>query len=145
MRIIFGSLMACGILLAQAPQAPNPAQRNVPEQTGAPVPIYRVTVVARTTKAINYNHRSGPTEIDFRGTALMPDARGQAKVESKQGVIRINAEWTTAAPEPVRPRIPDLCSVGHHARGPRDECRRSGTERRKELKSMPPRSCRALV
>jgi len=85
-------------LLAQAPQAPNPAQRNVSEQAGASVPIYRVTVVARTTKAINYNHRSGPTEIDFRGTALMPDARGEAKVESKQGVIKINADMRKLQP-----------------------------------------------
>lgn len=98
MKIIFGSFLACGILLAQAPQAPNPAQRNVSEQTGASVPIYRVTVVARTTKAINYNHRSGPTEIDFRGTALMPEARGEARVESRQGVIKINASMQKLQP-----------------------------------------------
>jgi len=98
MKIIVGSFIACGVLLAQAPQAPNPAQRNVTEQPGASVPIYRVTVVARTTKAINYNHRSGPTEIDFRGTALMPDARGEAKVESKQGVIKINADMRKLQP-----------------------------------------------
>jgi len=30
--------------------------------------------------------------IDFRGTALMPEARGEAKVESKQGVIKIDAD-----------------------------------------------------
>jgi outer membrane protein OmpA-like peptidoglycan-associated protein len=98
MKIIVGSLVACGVMLAQPPQAPNPAQRNVTEQPGAPVPIYRVTVVARTTKAINYNHRSGPTEIDFRGTALMPEARGEAKVESKQGVIKINADMRKLQP-----------------------------------------------
>jgi len=98
MKIIVGSFIACGVLLAQATQAPNPAQRNVIEQPGASVPIYRVTVVARTTKAINYNHRSGPTEIDFRGTALMPDARGEAKVESKQGVIKINADMRKLQP-----------------------------------------------
>ena len=98
MKILIGSLLVCGVLPAQPPQAPNPAQRNVSEQAGAPVPIYRVTVVARTTKAINYNHRSGPTAIDFRGTALMPDARGEAKVESKQGVIRINAEMRKLQP-----------------------------------------------
>jgi len=98
MKMIVGSLVACGVMLAQPPQAPNPAQRNVTEQPGAPVPIYRVTVVARTTKAINYNHRSGPTEIDFRGTALMPEARGEAKVESKQGVIKINADMRKLQP-----------------------------------------------
>jgi outer membrane protein OmpA-like peptidoglycan-associated protein len=98
MKAIFGSFAICGILLAQPPQAPNPAQRNVTEPAGAPVPLYRVTVVARTTKAINYNHRSGPTPIDFRGTALMPDARGEAKVESRQGVIKINANMQKLQP-----------------------------------------------
>ncbi|MGA2589101.1 MAG: OmpA family protein [Bryobacteraceae bacterium] len=96
----------CGILSAQTPQAPNPTQQSSVAVTAAPsVPIYRVTVVARTTKAINYNHRSGPTNIDFRGTALMPAARGEAKVESKQGVIKIDARMhdlqpaTTYGPE----------------------------------------------
>src|SRR5208337_4670462 len=83
-------------VLAQAPQAPNPTQQ--PIDNGASVPIYRITVVARTTKAINYNHRSGPTKIGFRGTALMPEARGEAKVESKQGVIKIDADMERLGP-----------------------------------------------
>ena len=62
------------------------------------MPVYRVTVVARTTKAINYHHRSGATKIDFRGTALMPEARGEAKVESKQGVIKIDANMEKLQP-----------------------------------------------
>ena len=49
-------------------------------------------------KAINYNHRSGSTEIGFRGTALMPGATGEAKVESKQGVIKINADMQKLEP-----------------------------------------------
>jgi len=49
-------------------------------------------------KAINYNHRSGSTEIGFRGTALMPAATGEAKVESKQGVIKINADMQKLQP-----------------------------------------------
>jgi outer membrane protein OmpA-like peptidoglycan-associated protein len=52
-------------------------------------PVYRVTVVARSTKAINYQHRSGPTSVDFRGTALIPEAKGGATVNSKQGRIEI--------------------------------------------------------
>ena len=61
-------------------------------QEGESVPIYRITVVARTIKAINYRHRSGSTTVEFRGTALMPDARGVADVQSKQGAIRVDAE-----------------------------------------------------
>jgi outer membrane protein OmpA-like peptidoglycan-associated protein len=89
-------LTVCGLALAQTPQAPNPTQQ--PIETGAPAPIYRITVVARTTKAINYHHRSGSTKIGFRGTALMPDARGEAKVESKQGVIKIDADMERLGP-----------------------------------------------
>src|SRR6266699_6207681 len=61
-------------------------------------PLYRVTVVARTTKAINYRHLSGPTEIDFRGTVLMPFSKGQAWVESKRGAIRIQAQFDKLEP-----------------------------------------------
>jgi outer membrane protein OmpA-like peptidoglycan-associated protein len=61
-------------------------------------PIYRVTVTARTTKAINYQHRSGATKIDFRGTEILPKARGEAKVESKQGYIEIEVEFDDLQP-----------------------------------------------
>ncbi len=89
-------LTMCGLALAQAPQAPNPTQQSI--ENSAVTPIYRITVVARTTKAINYHHRSGSTRIGFRGTALMPDARGEAKVQSEQGVIKIDAEMEKLGP-----------------------------------------------
>jgi outer membrane protein OmpA-like peptidoglycan-associated protein len=102
MKMISAFLMVCGTLSAQAPQAPNPTQElnteNSARMANGSVPIYRVTVVARTTKAINYHHRSGSTNIDFRGTALMIEARGQARVESKQGVIKIDAQMEKMQP-----------------------------------------------
>jgi outer membrane protein OmpA-like peptidoglycan-associated protein len=103
MKTIGAFLTVCGFLSAQAPQAPNPTQEpnateNAARMANGSVPIYRVTVVGRTTKAINYNHRSGPTNIDFRGTTLMPAARGEAKVESKQGVIKIDARMERMEP-----------------------------------------------
>src|SRR6202142_4187833 len=103
MKTIGAVLLAFGILSAQAPQAPNPPRPSTSIDPAAArdagsVPIYRVTVVARTTKAINYNHRSGSTRIGFRGTALMPQAVGEAKVESKQGVIKIDAEMQKLEP-----------------------------------------------
>ena len=76
-------LLVCAALLAQGPQ----------DQ-----PIYRVTVTSRTAKAISYRHRSGSTKIDFRGTDLLPDARGEAKVESKQGRIQIEVEFQNLQP-----------------------------------------------
>jgi outer membrane protein OmpA-like peptidoglycan-associated protein len=50
-----------------------------------------VTVVERTIKAVNYRYRQGPTPIDFRGTVLMPEAKGYAMVESRQGRTDIDA------------------------------------------------------
>jgi outer membrane protein OmpA-like peptidoglycan-associated protein len=72
-------------------QIPNPTQQSPrPVDTGRPMPIFRVTVVSRTTKAINYNHRNGTTHIDFRGTELMPAAKGEASVESRMGSTKID-------------------------------------------------------
>ena len=62
----------------------------VPQQAS---PVYQVTVVARTTKAINYGTRSEPTKIDFKGTVLMPDAKGEATVQSRQGAMQIRTRF----------------------------------------------------
>src|SRR5690242_8202871 len=96
MKLVSVFLSVCGLALAQTPQAPNPTQQQL--DNGGSMPIYRITVVARTTKAINYNHRSGSTKIGFRGTALMPEARGEAKVESKQGVIKMDVDMERLGP-----------------------------------------------
>jgi outer membrane protein OmpA-like peptidoglycan-associated protein len=101
MKMISTFLTVCGLVAAQSPQAPSPVQQSIELAAGmaaGSLPIYRVTVVARTTKAINYNHRSGSTEIGFHGTALLPGARGEAKVESKQGVIKIDARMEKLEP-----------------------------------------------
>src|ERR1035438_2425795 len=101
MKIITTLLTVCGLAAAQSPQAPNPVRQsteNAARMGAGSMPIYRVTVVARTTKAINYNHRSGSTKIGFRGTLLLPEARGEATVESKQGVIKIGARMAKLQP-----------------------------------------------
>jgi len=66
----------------------------------APLPQYnlRVDVVERLATAINYRHRSGATRIGFKGTPLQPGSRGEAKVESKQGYIEIEAEFDDMIP-----------------------------------------------
>ena len=98
MKLLSVFLTFSAVLAAQAPQAPNPTRQTGPAQPSSSMPVYRVTVVARTTKAINYRHRSGSTKVDFRGTALLPEARGEAKVESKQGVIKIDASMEKLQP-----------------------------------------------
>jgi hypothetical protein len=59
----------------------------------SPTPTFRVTVTSRSAQAVNYKHRSGASKLDFAGTDLMPQARGQAKVESKKGYIEIEVEF----------------------------------------------------
>jgi outer membrane protein OmpA-like peptidoglycan-associated protein len=101
MKLIGAFLTVLGLVAAQSSQAPNPVQQsteNAVRMAGGGMPIYRITVVERTTKAINYNHRSGSTKIDFRGTALLPEAHGEATVESKQGVIKIDARMEKLQP-----------------------------------------------
>jgi outer membrane protein OmpA-like peptidoglycan-associated protein len=75
-------------------QTPNPSQQFGAASTPqGQTPIFRVTVVGHVTPAINYRPRKGDTEIDFRGTTLMPLARGEAKVQGKKGVIDVEAEF----------------------------------------------------
>ena len=76
--IIPGFLLASTIALAQTST-----------QT---VPIYKITVIGRTVKAINYRHRGGKTRVDFRGTSLMPQATGDADVESRPGATHVDAD-----------------------------------------------------
>ncbi|QEE30434.1 OmpA family protein [Terriglobus albidus] len=79
------------------------AQTNIPTampahapfflEPGPPVQIFRMATISRSTQALNYQHRSGATKVDFKGTELMPLANGQAKVESKRGAIEIEVEF----------------------------------------------------
>jgi len=59
----------------------------------SPTSTFRVTVVSRSIQAVNYEHRSGSSKVDFAGTNLMPEANGWAKVNSKKGSIKIEAEF----------------------------------------------------
>ena len=86
---------------ALLPQVPNPTQSRpapTPNDSSQPMPIFRVTVVSRTTKAVNYHHRTGITHIDFRGTELMPAARGAASVDSRLGSTKIESHLDHMTP-----------------------------------------------
>lgn len=92
-RLLGAGLIAGALLSAQDAQSENAARMAAGNQ-----PVFRVSVTARTAKAINYQHRSGATKINFRGTDLLPKARGEAKVESKQGYIEIEVEFDDLQP-----------------------------------------------
>jgi outer membrane protein OmpA-like peptidoglycan-associated protein len=70
----------------------NPQATMVLDSTG-PVSTYRVIVINRSVEAVNYQHRSGATSVDFAGTTLLPSANGNAKVRSKRGTMEVEAEF----------------------------------------------------
>jgi len=75
----------CASAVAQA-QTPVSHEQNL-------APTYSVNVISRTTRAVKYEHRSGSTKINFQGTDLMPSVSGEARVESKRGSMKIDAEF----------------------------------------------------
>ena len=88
MKAILVSFLTLGSLVAQIPNPTQKSVQAVPDKS-LPMPIFRVTVVSRTTPAINYHHRTGSTKVAFRGTELMPAARGEAQVVSQMGSTKI--------------------------------------------------------
>jgi outer membrane protein OmpA-like peptidoglycan-associated protein len=100
---VFG-YFAGGSVALQA-QEPNPtAQMNPPQDSDQikkqdnGIYLYRVKVVQRDLDAVNYLHRSGSTNIGFKGTALLPLAKGEAKVTSERGGIHISARFQGLTP-----------------------------------------------
>jgi outer membrane protein OmpA-like peptidoglycan-associated protein len=83
--------------------APGNAAESHTQQDSTPgqanqMPVFRVNVYARTTKAVNYRHRGGSTTVDLRGTDLMPEVGGHAKVDGKAGRLAISVELTHMGP-----------------------------------------------
>jgi outer membrane protein OmpA-like peptidoglycan-associated protein len=70
----------------------NPQAANVTGTTGH-TSTFQLTLTTRSIQAVNYRHRSGASEVDFGGTALMPSADGKAKVRSKRGTLEVEAEF----------------------------------------------------
>jgi outer membrane protein OmpA-like peptidoglycan-associated protein len=87
---VFAGLIA-GAAFAQT--APDASQQSSAQAGQGNAPIFRVTVVGHTTPAVNYRPRKGNTDIDFKGTPLMPLAAGRAKVQGKKGYIDIEAKF----------------------------------------------------
>ncbi len=103
---LFAFLLATSAAFLIA-QEPNPTTQASPQFEPTPitqqgtmdnVPLYKIVVVARDIPAINYFHRSGSTKIGFHGTELLPQARGEAKVESKLGRTVIDADVAGLTP-----------------------------------------------
>jgi outer membrane protein OmpA-like peptidoglycan-associated protein len=85
----------CTLLVTVSMRAQD---NSTPVEPMDQTPVFRVKVVSRTTKAVNYRHRGGSTTVDFKGTNLMPEAGGHAKVDGKEGRLAISAELTHLQP-----------------------------------------------
>ncbi len=86
-------LLAAIVGLSLNALAQTDPQTTVVLEPMAQTPTFRVVVTSRTTPAVNYEHRSGATKLDFAGTDLMPSANGEAEVNSKRGSIEIDAKF----------------------------------------------------
>ncbi len=89
-----GGWLLCVPLIALHAQNDQPQSNDAPpptEQMGQ-TPVFRTEVVSSTTKAVDYRHRGGSTEVDIAGTDLMPEVRGEAKVDSKSGRLEIKVK-----------------------------------------------------
>jgi len=85
--------LTAALLLSVSAFAQITSQTELLVEPISPTPVFHVSVTSRSVQAINYKHRGGATKLDFAGTALMPAATGQAKVESKKGYIEIEVEF----------------------------------------------------
>ena len=105
-RILVLLLAASGSMTLLSAQEPNPTStQNPANQSLMPqaemrdgIAYYKVQVVARDIPAINYFNRKGSTKIGFQGTALLPLARGEAKVEGKGGRTSIDMNLQGLSP-----------------------------------------------
>jgi outer membrane protein OmpA-like peptidoglycan-associated protein len=88
-RLVF----AAALVLSLPGFAQTNSQTTLTVEPGSTAPIFRVTVISRSVQAVNYQHRSGSSKLDFAGTDLMPSAHGVAEINSKRGSIAIEAEF----------------------------------------------------
>ncbi len=52
------------------------------------------SLTSKSTKAIGYQVGGGSTRVEMRGTSLMPQAGGEAKVEARKGITNIEVKVT---------------------------------------------------
>jgi outer membrane protein OmpA-like peptidoglycan-associated protein len=101
-------LLLCSFVAAQVPNPTSqpPADQNpsgvasgtTTTDTGESIPVFRIQVVSRSIDAVNYRHLGGTTKLDFKGTTLMPEAKGDAHVDSRHGRVVINAKLDHIGP-----------------------------------------------
>lgn len=87
--VVFLSFVLSAVA-ANSQTAPNQAAAPATSPTAAASPADHVS---RTTKAVNYRRAGGSTKIDFRGTEIMQQCLGEARVESKSNRMEVSASF----------------------------------------------------
>jgi len=78
-------------VLALPLQARARGQEQNPGITGNASTGYNMKVVSRSTQSVDYRHK-GSTKVDLRGSDLLLDAKGEAKVEGRPGGVKIDID-----------------------------------------------------
>ena len=133
-------IFVCFAPVRRSSRSSPPSSRPDPD---APMTVFKVDVVAKTAKAINYRHRSGATKIDFKGTANHARRQGRSQGRKQAGLHRNRSRIPqSAAGQHARRRVSDLRSLGRHARGPRHRISAKSCSTAPTASSMSPRNCR---
>ncbi len=90
-QVFIALVLSSALCLPVLAQSDSP-QDNTRVEPMEHTPTYRVNVVARNVKAVDYRHRAGGSYVDLRGTDLMPEASGKAKVSSNTGRTDIKVD-----------------------------------------------------
>ncbi len=87
----FAAMFLGAAMLFVAPL--TPAQQSAPQSSAS---VYAQSVIGGSLTAVSYQR--GSTEIGFECTPLLVGAKGEAKIESKQGRLAIEAKFTNLMP-----------------------------------------------
>ena len=103
--VALAATLATAFCLTAAAQEPNPTTVGPGAKSGEVITqgsngiyIYHVKVVERQLDAVNYLNRRGSTHVGFVGTNLMPNARGDAKVNALTGKTDIDVHFEGLTP-----------------------------------------------
>ena len=88
-RIVLGSVLLCAVWigLTAVRAAAQQDQEAPPEQQ-----VPQSALITKSANAVGFEVGAGSTKLDLKGTELMPDASGQAKVEIKSKSGRTSVE-----------------------------------------------------
>lgn len=89
-----GTLTFTGTVLKPA-QAQQQTRVLTPDSG---TPVFRVDVVSRSIKVVNFHHRQGATEMVLKGTAASPRSNGTARIDSRQGATKVEVRAAKLLP-----------------------------------------------